>query len=88
VIEERMDWSQAYFTCISKGGNLASISSQRDLEKIINFTTNFEKSINKFRRFLYWVGANDREKEGSWTWTDKNHQTFFWAPGEPNDHNR
>ena len=34
-----------------------------------------------------WVGANDLENEGQWTWVSDNSNAMetIWTPGEPND---
>jgi len=35
---------------------------------------------------FYWVGANDRKKEGAWVWTDGTPLEFKnWAEDEPNN---
>ena len=36
--------------------------------------------------YTYWLGGNDRRKEGDWVWGDGRKFVYTnWAPGEPDD---
>lgn len=62
------------------GGDLASILSAEDQLKIETMIVNHGD---------YWIGLNDRVKEGTFVWSDGSAINFTkWMPGEPNDQER
>ena len=76
---EPRTWVDARDYCISRGGDLASIhSASMQVEiKDAAFDVLFQH---------WWVGLNDRDEEGVWTWTDGSPLDFeAWNDGEPND---
>ncbi|KAM7404399.1 hypothetical protein PAMP_011744 [Pampus punctatissimus] len=75
------DWSDAEITCVSLGGNLASIRTADDyttLREMANRVTGRDKAT--------WIGGYDAIKEGVWTWSDGSTFEFTgWAKDEPNN---
>ena len=73
---DKKNWTAAEDFCLNEGGHLASIATE---------------AVNSFigsnmDRTDFWVGGNDRDKEGSWKWTDCIPWEFsFWGSGEPNN---
>lgn len=61
LVNESMTWSQAKAYCESKGGYLATITSQGEQDVIKNL-------IKGAAKHFYWLGATDEAKEGVWTW--------------------
>ena len=73
---EKKTWTAAEDFCLNEGGHLASIAS-----KAINTFIGDEMYPEDF-----WVGGNDRGREGTWKWTDCTPWEFaFWGSGEPNN---
>ncbi|KAM7406935.1 hypothetical protein PAMA_002912 [Pampus argenteus] len=68
-------WEKGRQDCRDRGGDLVVIDSpeeQEFLSKIANQST--------------WIGLSDREKEGTWKWTDGTPLTLtYWHTGEPNN---
>ncbi|XP_026188593.1 galactose-specific lectin nattectin-like isoform X2 [Mastacembelus armatus] len=75
------DWADAEVSCISVGGNLASIHTQDQY----NFVTEMiSRSTGSAART--WIGGHDAVKEGVWLWSNGEKFDFtFWAKGEPNN---
>uniref|UniRef100_A0A667WJX9 C-type lectin domain-containing protein n=1 Tax=Myripristis murdjan TaxID=586833 RepID=A0A667WJX9_9TELE len=74
-------WDDAERTCISLGGNLASVYSLEEL--------NLLKAWMNRVTSLYtqtWIGGHDAVKEGVWLWSDGSSFNFTrWANGQPNN---
>ncbi|XP_076014363.1 C-type isolectin Sp-CL4-like [Genypterus blacodes] len=68
--------------CGKQGGQLVSIHSLTDFNKVLCLT--IRKS--SFRHF-YWIGAKRSDHNRSlWKWQDKETMTFSrWAKGQPNN---
>jgi hypothetical protein len=73
-------WEGAHEDCLSRGGELVTIDGE-------------ETQVALVRRALshqwrsWWLGLNDRDTEGSFTWSDRTSSTFgHWNDGEPNDY--
>jgi len=78
-----MTWQGAQAYCVKQGGSLA-VHGMRGLllgkraEIFSNYTA---KNL--------WIGANDLDTEGVWTWLDGEKvadNDMHWMPGEPNDY--
>ena len=54
-------WVAAELECMRRGGHLPSIHSQQDYDAL---------DALEIRDWASWIGANDREEEGRWAWTD------------------
>jgi len=80
-VDTPMNWNDAHAFCQNQGGNLASYRSQTELDKIVKYSNKYEPDN------FYWVGANDKEREGRWIWTDDKSTLDFsgWAEDEPNN---
>ncbi|CAH1799120.1 unnamed protein product [Owenia fusiformis] len=79
--KSKQKWSRAMENCILKGGNLASMAK----EKQINFIMN--QAINKSRSEEWWTGLQ-RNKNGTWTWSNGkvfNNETIPWGADEPTE---
>lgn len=61
LIIEDMTWTQAKEACESKGGYLATITSQEELERIQKQILDEEKA-----EFSFWVGAKKVAQKGDW----------------------
>ncbi|KAM7411148.1 hypothetical protein PAMA_021230 [Pampus argenteus] len=74
-------WTDAEHTCISVGGNLASIHNADEnvfLARLIERVSG--------RRLHTWVGGYDAVKEGTWQWSDGSRFDYVrWAIREPNN---
>ena len=56
-----MSWEEAHWTCVSHNADLASITSLAEN----SFLSNLAGAVTPI-----WIGANDRETEGTFTWSD------------------
>ena len=70
-------WDQAVERCHKMGGMLASVKTKEANDFIDKLTA----------QKCYWVGGNDRQKEGEWRWIDGSKVTYFnWSGGgEPDN---
>ena len=79
VFNEAVTWKQAKTRCEELGGHLATITSEKEYNAILNL-------LPKNERHLYWLGATDSEREGKWEWITGEPFIFTkWHQGEPND---
>ncbi|GAA6074574.1 macrophage mannose receptor 1, partial [Tachysurus ichikawai] len=76
---EKRTWHEAQSACRRHGAELVSIMSlteQSWLQSYLHLATSD-----------VWIGLNDLEFSGFFTWSDKHQVKFtYWAPGEPNNH--
>ena len=71
-------WEDSRRTCIKKGQDLISISSEEEQKHIES------KIMNK--RADYWIGLNDRMNESNFVWSDGARLVYTnWASREPNN---
>ncbi|KAI6647144.1 hypothetical protein LOD99_8880 [Oopsacas minuta] len=66
-VSTRINWLDAQSSCAVWGGDLTSITTEREN----NYLYTIIMSNN------YWIGLNDRSEEGTYTWTDG--ATFSYA---------
>ena len=79
IFNEAVTWKQAKIRCEELGGHLATITSEKEYNIILNL-------LPKNERHLYWLGATDNEQEGKWKWLTGEPFIFTkWHKGEPND---
>ena len=82
LYSEPLPWSSAEASCVTHGGNLASIHSMED-NALISALCGSEEC---------WIGFNDIAQEGTWVFSDGSAANFSqfpggvapWNPGEPN----
>ncbi|KAL8575205.1 hypothetical protein ACOMHN_042326 [Nucella lapillus] len=76
---DRLSWTDARLACQAKGGDLASITALAEEAYITG-------RIASLNTPFFWVGANDRQVETGWQWSDRSPFSFLdWNPGEPNN---
>lgn len=67
--------------CDKMGGNIVIITSGKQNELVNEFL----KEVKRMKSF--WIGYNDFNQEGNFTWSDGAQRKFEnWAQGEPNNH--
>lgn len=72
-----MSWEAARLEAIALGGKLITINDAAE-ERWLRDT------FSPTERF--WIGLNDRNQEGTFTWTGGETSDYFnWVPGEPNN---
>ena len=69
-------WPEAKTACEDWNGNLVTILDRRDHERFPAFVR---------RRGSLWIGLNDLEREGRYTWVGRNSNYRNWGRGEPNN---
>ena len=81
VVSAPFTWSQAKADAESRGGYLATLTSQAEADYV--------QSLGLFGPIAgqaFWLGASDEQQEGTWTWVTGEPFTFaLWHPGEPNN---
>ena len=80
--ETSKTWFEARDDCESLGGFLVTANTPADLNALLAVVTDPNGE--------YWIGGNDLETEGVFTWHSGERQTIdstMWKVGEPNNHN-
>ncbi|XP_028822899.1 ladderlectin-like [Denticeps clupeoides] len=78
LINSAKDWASAERDCQSRGGNLASVQSEPEMQFMRN---TFSSNVQTF-----WIGATDAPKEGVWLWSNGKPWGYSnWNGGEPNN---
>ncbi|XP_053386669.1 C-type lectin lectoxin-Lio3-like [Mercenaria mercenaria] len=62
LVLEKMNWDAAKEHCQDLGGRLADIKSQEEEEFVERFVSGVNNQL--------WLGATDRESEGTFLWQD------------------
>lgn len=82
LVRGRYTWDEAKVDAERRGGQLAMIKSQAELDQFKEYTTGLEGE-NYGTAF---IGASDEGSEGTWTWMDGTPVTYAnWRAGEPNN---
>ena len=78
IVEWTKGWLSAKTNAVSRGGHLATITSEEEWNKVVcRFGDNLSKC---------WLGATDAHREGSWEWvTGETWEYSRWHSGEPNN---
>lgn len=70
-------WQEAQADAQSRGGHLATVTSDEEWNLISN-------SLGFPYDSAFWIGGSDADVEGEWTWvTGETWDYTRWAPGEP-----
>jgi len=78
LISGSFTWTQAKADAEARGGYLASITSQAELDKINTLVPGFDQNT--------WLGGTDAGSEGQWRWVSGESWGFTnWGPGQPNN---
>ncbi len=76
-LTEPLNWVEAEAQAIEWGGHLVILNSREEELWIKEVFGEYE---------YFWIGFNDREKEGKWEWSRGGPVTYTnWAPGAPDD---
>ncbi|XP_046700930.1 hepatic lectin-like isoform X4 [Silurus meridionalis] len=75
ISTEKKSWSESRKDCQGRGADLVIINSSEE-----------QDFVEVWRRNQgVWIGANDKDSEGTWKWVDGTTViNGFWNPGEPN----
>jgi len=79
LCEWRMSWSEARDFCESKHLRLASFQNESQSSTVF-------EAANKLDDNLWWIGASDLAREGTWNWTSGRTLAWSnWDSGQPSD---
>jgi len=78
--ESKCDWEDARRHCQGLGGDLVSITSQKEMDEVEAVIT-----LNGGSENQHWIGLSFDESDGSYEWSDGTSRTYFenWWPGRP-----
>ncbi|XP_068605802.1 galactose-specific lectin nattectin-like [Brachionichthys hirsutus] len=78
---KKMSWANAESSCISAGGNLASIHTEEEYTFIRDVVLQATG-----QNATTWVGGYDAPEDGKWFWSDGKHFNFtYWGKNEPSN---
>ena len=79
-VNTKRNWSAAEYFCQSKGGHLASVSSNHHWNRLRDFIAD-----NDLGTKWIWIGGNDKTEEGKWIWSDGTQWSVeHWGSNQPN----
>jgi len=79
VVQAKMKWEEARIYCESRGGHLATILDQGQMDEVTALLE--ENGID-----TVWIGADNRNSSGGFHWvTDEPFEFAAWGIGEPNN---
>lgn len=74
---EDLSWQMAHDRCVEWGATLAVVTTPEEAAFVAELCDG---------RYMF-LGATDREEEGSWTWVDGSPWEYTnWMDGQPNDY--
>lgn len=80
VINMSATWTEAKEYCTRYGGHLVTISSQEEMDAVLDLLPNSPK-------LYYWIGLYRNSVDNAWEWVTDEVVTYLnWADGEPNDY--
>merc|ERR1712013_330035 len=75
----KRSWDQAELQCQDIYGHLASVTSDTIHQYVL-------EGMKRRNLDFVWLGGTDKDKEGTWKWTDRSPFEFTnWPWGEPNN---
>ncbi|CAH1796015.1 unnamed protein product [Owenia fusiformis] len=82
--EQRLTWGESRQECLKAGGDLLSITGVHE-QAFVNALLQVGAASGGL---AFWIGANDRDLEGGWQWSDGSPFRYWnWNNGEPNNAN-
>uniref|UniRef100_A0A3B5BG28 C-type lectin domain-containing protein n=1 Tax=Stegastes partitus TaxID=144197 RepID=A0A3B5BG28_9TELE len=73
--QESGSWDEGRKDCKGQGADLVVINSPEE-----------QTFLSMFKRGHTWIGLNDKEKEGTWTWVDGTPLTLsYWRNNQPDN---
>ena len=80
IVAEKLTWHEARQRCQAFFGELASIGSKQDEERIKRLISGFSHGA------VFWIGLNDIEIQERFVWSDGTSYSYSsWNDGEPNN---
>ncbi|XP_074624200.1 uncharacterized protein LOC141882148 isoform X4 [Acropora palmata] len=80
--DHRKIWADARATCLSRQGDLVSITSSRER----NWLSNRLRAVSSWSNY-FWIGLNDRDMSGLFYWSDGSPYSLrAWYPGAPSNY--
>ena len=75
------NWAEARKICLQLNGDLASINNDEEDRLLSSMPTMWPKTVGSG----YWIGLNDVQKKGNFSWSDGSLVSFTkWLTNEPN----
>ena len=79
VIPGSFTWEQAKADAEARGGHLATFTSNAEWQTVATMLSAYPSQI-------LWLGATDREVEGTWRWVTGEPWSFYtWGQGQPDN---
>ena len=83
IVESGMSWPDAAKWCEDRHGTLMTIESAAENAYIWKLAQQRYRDTNSIR---LWLGATDKEKEGTWRWQDGSPVRYKnWGAGQPDN---
>ncbi len=79
----KLSWSEAKAFCEAKGGYLAKIDSAEENATLVS---EFKPTVQNYSYEYFYFGANDKEVNGQWHYTDGSSLPYTnWLNGQPDN---
>ena len=79
---QQLTWEEAERKCQLEGSHLVSIHSEEEN----SFVKNFGRNLITDGGYGFWMGGSDKEKEGTWVWSDFSPMNLLmWDPPKQPD---